>query len=532
MAASSFTLEWDDFTGGYHVGPSHANQPHNTWRGTGVYCDPNDGMLNGVPDWTAITYTSGTPTTQGADTTSHLYTDGRSVWRIYMTSTANTANVCTYSYSGAFTASITNTSISNCGVLLASVAWNGQYLFISYVPSSGTENLVRFDLTSNTITKFTTPEVLRHLARWGEFMVGGGATTGRRLFYSAAYDPTSWSSADYYDIGDFGSITAVVPFGDTLYISKSEGWWALTGVLGESVTIRRVAEGRPGTNGGLASVVGGGVWSGANGMCGAVATPDGVLFTSKQLEQTAMILNGGVVVPANHAPPDLSLSADDVTAAGWRPIRIMPGLYALTAPGLALTTGGTAQIGWLLDANPGLPRWAKISFPYSPSIVPQGKVATYLPDHTGRGTLFVDVSTTIYKARLYPSDDITSGGVTADVRLSPRRRVSPFVVKSLYVETCWSASADASPALTATVEMRGWTDITSPGRIAPAAVTNPPSVESTTPTVALYHDDRFVYATKRFDLSAPAGTECVPIITFNECKIRRVWAVCQPAETT
>lgn len=528
MAASSFTLEWDDFTGGYHVGPSHANQPGNTWRGTGVYVDPNDGMLNGVPDWTTVTLSGFTPTTATGGGNSFLFTDGQNCWRIYKTTTANTANVCLYGYTSFGNAAVGNTAISNVSTIHDAEAWDAQYIFISYTQSSGTDELTRYDTITPGITNYSTPEPLRYLKRWGEFMVGAGVTTPYRLFYSSPYDPTTWDSGDYIDIGDVGPITGLAVFGDTLYVSKPDGWWAVTGVPGQTTTVRGIADGYPGTNGHALGTT----WFSNGPLSNLASSPAGILFTSTQLDVTCSVLNGGVVRPVNYSAWDLT-SADPTTTGTWLLRPITPGIFMLTTRGYARTASSTRTVGWWLDTTLGSMRWAKLSIPYTApggSTYAQGNAARYMPGFPTRGRIYMDVNTALYVADMYPSDDITSGGVTADVRLAPRRRIDPFVVTALYVETVWSASASAAPAVTATVEMRGWTDITSPGRIAPSAVTNSPSVESTTPTVALYHDDRFVYATRRFALSAPAGTEVVPIITFSECKVRRVWAECQPAE--
>lgn len=510
MAAQ--VLTWDDFTGGYNVGPSHAKQPENTWRGHNVVADPNDGMLYPLMAWTAVTYSSGTPTAQSAAGGNvRMFSNAGTLYRIYDTSTSNTANIAKYVDATApptGVCAVTNTAISTCAAFYDAVAWVTDGIYLSFLPSSGTENYARWVPSTGTLTRYTIHANMRYLARFGEFMVGV-ALNGYRLFYTTAYDPTAWDAGDYYDIGDAGPITALVPFGDALYIAKADGWYVLTGVLGSSPTIRRTGEGYPGPAGGQLTT--------------AVASPYGVLFSSPHLDCAAAVLNGDTVTPVNWAPPGDS---------GYGTIQtISPGLYAVGRLGQPTNVAVDRAAVWLLDARLGSPRWGKIEVPWVTLVTTtaQGNFAQLVPGATATyyQTLWVDNGVTIYLATPFPTREWWTSSAypsgTGTVHLAPRRSRDPFTPRELYVEVCWTADSDSAPSVTAQVEVRGNADLPNPGRVVSTSVTLTPTVTATNPTHALYHDDRFLYATLRATLDTPAGTEVVPILTFTECKIRRVW---------
>lgn len=527
-----FTLEWDDFSGGYFTGPVAANMDPDTWRGHNVLADPNDGMLYPMTAWTTVTYSAGSPTDayNGSDRYVAMYSSPTRCYRVYDTSTSNTANVAKFaSATGPPLGSgvtVTNTAISTCTRLLHSCAWDGNTILITYLPSSGANNFVVYTPSSAASAVSSIHTDLRLIARYGEFAVGVSLSgTKYRLYYSTAYDPTAWDAADYYDIGDASPISALVPFGDSLYIAKPDGWYVLTGVLGSTAVIRKATEGYPGPTGNVDLF---GTYT-AYTQTNAVGTPVGIMFTSPQMDCTAAVLNGGVVRPLNFAGTYNFTGQSTVNPV----VTISPGLYAVGRyPGVPVNDATTYQAVWLVDMRLGRPRWARIEVPYGASVL-QGHFAEQLPGEASSyyQSLWIDKDDTLYVANVYPSvewwgtTNYTSG--TGTVHLAERRRTDPFTVKSLYVELVWSADADAVPSVTARVEMRGYPDIDTPGRLASTAETQAPTTTATNPTAALYHDQRQVHATLRFRPDAVAGTSCVPILTFTECKIRRVWAECE-----
>lgn len=517
--ATERVLRWDDFSGGYHVGRLAAEQASNTYRGTNVVVDPNEGYLSSLPPWDAVIYDSGSPTAPSIQGAVGLFTDGENAWKIHQVGVGNNLNLVKYADVGEpGHAAVTNYPVANVDYLTDTEAWNSQYVFASYSPSSGTANLGRFDLNSNTWTTYTTPEPLRMIRRWGEFMVGASLTVPYKLWYSNSYDPTTWNVLNFEPIGDAGSISALVPHGDALYVGKPDGWWVITGVLGDSTVIRQAASGFPGPNGTVTPLGPRFGW-----LANAEAAPFGVLFTSTQLPVTASMMTGTLVRPVNYASPDLTSNTATDTGT-WIVYPISPGLFALSSRGFSRTSDDGRTIMWMLDARSDEPRWYKVIIPFASGWYTQGIVGKYLPDTVNGGVVWLVVGEDIYQLRLPPlTDRLDHPGETAEVHLVEQRQTHPFTVSAMYVEVCWYATAAAAPTLRAGVEMRGWTDIASPGRVMSPQMSAKVPLTPTAPASALFHDDRFVYATFRFSPDAPAGTGVVPIIEFDDCKVRRVW---------
>lgn len=517
--ARPFVLEWDDFTGGYFVGESAANMPPDTWRGHNVLADPNDGMLYPATAWTTVTYSAGSPTDAATSGYVAMYSNAGTCYRIYNTSTSNTANIAKFvdaTVPPTGVCAVTNTAIATCSALWSSCAWNADSILITYIPSSGANNFVVYTPSTAGTSVSSIHTNLRLIARYGEFAVGVGGATPYRLYYSSAYDPTAWDSGDYYDIGGVSAIGSVVPFGDALYIGKADGWWVLTGTLGSDVVIRRATEGYPGPTGNATGQASFGYEIQTN----AVGTPFGVMFTSPQMDCTAATLAGGTVRPLNYASAPTSI---------YNPIfTISPGLYAVGQyPGAPANTGGTYQAVWLVDMRLGRARWSKIEVPRQASVL-QGHFAQQLPGPTTAyyQPLWVDKDDTLYQSVMFPTREWWGTTTTATVHLAERRRNEPFTVKALYVEVAYPAGG-SQPAVTAQVEMRGFPSIDTPGRIISTSTAFAPTTTGTVPASALYHDQNLVHAVLRLTPDTVAGTSAVPVLTFSFCKVRRVWAECE-----
>lgn len=518
-----FVLEWDDFGGGYWVGKSDIAQPANTWRGRNCWTDSLDGYLSPLPNLTTLAYTATVPTPGDTSAPAFLFmATGGTAYRVYLTTTANQINCCRYvptaGTPSAGTLTVTNTALTTTGNWLwSATAWNDTFLFTSYTPSAGVNTLARINLSTLAVTNYTGPAAetsgIRCLTRWGEFMFGAGFLTPYRLYYSNAYDPTTWGATNYYDIGDASAITAIVPSGDTLYVCKPEGWYAITGVPGTSLTIRRIAPGIPGVSFGYS---GGSTFGPTNGF-GAVESPMGVLFST--VDQQAVALNGNVLVPLNYQPPVGVIQT------------IMPGLY-----GCGGGTNGSGGVTnslvsasktplWVLDTLPNPNRWFRMEVPYSAgSPVAQMNFSQLLPANKQKRWVYVDSGVALSFI------DLSAGGgmsaQTATAALAERRHKDPFTVRDLYVEVAYTADGVVTPSVDARIEVRGWADLPVPGRIPTSTVPATGTATASTPATGLYFDRNYALATFRFSGDAVAGTGIVPWLQFSGCKVRRVWAVC------
>jgi len=520
-------LEWDDFTGGYFVGQGATRQQKNTYRGTNVVVDANEGYLVALPPWVQLTYDSGSPTDPSTEGHVGLYTDGENAWKVHQVAVGNNLNLVKYADTGNPShVDVTNFPVADVDYLTDTEAWNSRYLFASYKPVVGPNNLARFDMQTDTWATYTTPEPLRMIRRYGQVLIGASLDVPYRLWYSAAYDPTTWDPLDFEPIGDAGSISALVSQGDALYVGKPDGWWVVTGILGVSASIRQAATGFPGPNGTVTDLGPRFGW-----LSNAEAGPHGVLFTSTQLPVTASLMNGTIVHPVNYASPDLTAPDPNETGT-WLVYPISPGLFAFTSRGFSRTEetdDGTRTIAWVLDARSNTPRWYKVSIPYMSGYYTQGIVSRYLPDMVNGGLIWIAVGTDLHQMRLPPLLDMIGSGEPGYVYLAEQRRTHPFIVEVLYVEIVWLATAAATPHISAAVEMRGWPDLTSPGRHASSSLAADVPLTPTAPPSSLFHDDRYIYGTFEFSPNAPAGTGVVPILSFDDCKVRRVWMTVRDA---
>lgn len=107
--------------------------------------------------------------------------------------------------------------------------------------------LYQHSISGLTTTAVTTPANFSFVRRWGLYCVGVDDSVKYRLWFSEVTDSgftfNTWPANNYYDIGDAEPITAIVPIHNTLYVGKRSGWWAITGVVGVSISIRQVSTG-------------------------------------------------------------------------------------------------------------------------------------------------------------------------------------------------------------------------------------------------------------------------------------------------
>lgn len=111
--------------------------------------------------------------------------------------------------------------------------------------------LHKLPLLPGTRSAITTPVTFGGITRWGLWMVAfgtPGAGALQRIYFSLVdasgpnYD--SWPVNNFYDVGNSDAVTALAAIFNTLLVGKREGWWAVSGVLGDLASIRDVAAGR------------------------------------------------------------------------------------------------------------------------------------------------------------------------------------------------------------------------------------------------------------------------------------------------
>lgn len=240
MAGKQFEVEWSDFSGGHFFGSKDTKQPQNTWVGDNVIVCAADGFL--MPGAPIVVDTAG-----ASDIT---YSGGLVSNGGLVTYKVRPATLAKDVYAGGAGYPLGTTALSDL------VPFNGDIL----VARNGS-TLGIFDPTGPSLsTGTTTPVQFTLLQTWDGFALGTARTN--RLYFSAAYDATSWNSNDYVDIGNSdAAISAIVPTPQGLLIGTATGWWQLTGVLGQTTSQRQITT--KGLNGSSAVEVDAGIFFGA-----------------------------------------------------------------------------------------------------------------------------------------------------------------------------------------------------------------------------------------------------------------------------
>lgn len=241
----TFDIVYDDFSGGHYFGAQDTKQPKNTWTGDDMIHVAADGML--MPGAVPVSYSNDTASYH----VGYVAQDGAGLKYV------RNASGFTFVHVGAggspFTISGGPADPSRI------VDFYGKTL----VCGQSSASIIVYTFFPSSLVYPTTPVGFDGIYAWGAWALG---TSGKRLYFSAPYDATSWNSNDYLDIGD-SAITAVVPAGSTLIVgTDTSGWWQVSGVLGQTATVRRI------TGKGAAGSYG--VETDAGIMFGASGTPD------------------------------------------------------------------------------------------------------------------------------------------------------------------------------------------------------------------------------------------------------------------
>ena len=231
MVAKGFDVVYSDFSGGHFIGRIGTQQPANTYDGPNVGVCQTDGTLLPLK---AFYDATGAISGNTAANTSRPFLDpasGRIVWAGDTTAYAIT-NVGSAPPLGISTAAVTVAVLPNS----LPAAFNGQVVF----PASVTNNIVR--LTASTMTPTTTavgflPNVL---CSYGNFLMAATATN--RVYFSNPGTAATWTIAtDFFDVGDPGTVIAgMCVHQGSLMIATSIGMWALTGIPGQTASLRQL----------------------------------------------------------------------------------------------------------------------------------------------------------------------------------------------------------------------------------------------------------------------------------------------------
>lgn len=266
-----FDVVYDDFTGGHFVGPSQANQPHNTWTGANVLCTADEGFLMPDGGWSrsaavksAVALSEPTPPIRAGS----IFGDFGIIFAIDKEVFTVLAGVSTVR--GAFANDVNGH---------ASIGASGDAVSFGAVAVNQALTIL-IDGTWTTSTSATTGATFYGFWRWKEWLLH----FDYNILYFSNPDSVVFPAGNFLTF--YGSnIGALVSTNDQLLVLTSDGWFSVTGVLGETTNIRKMAN------------IGSQYFS--NILAGAEAD-SGVLFPAGEGE-ALRLLSGTQVYAAMHA---------------------------------------------------------------------------------------------------------------------------------------------------------------------------------------------------------------------------------------
>lgn len=106
-------------------------------------------------------------------------------------------------------------------------------------------DLYKHNESTDAVTQITLPVgvKLAALTRWGYYLVGVQVDKPYRIWHSsvtiAGPQFDTWGANNYLDVGSNLPIECLRPLFNTLYAGKADGWWAISGILGEQAAVRQ-----------------------------------------------------------------------------------------------------------------------------------------------------------------------------------------------------------------------------------------------------------------------------------------------------
>lgn len=256
--ARPFDVVYDDFAGGYYVGPSYANQPRNTFHGDNIMATADEALL--MPAAELLPASSAFSTSSSGRIVRGTVDSAGRVVTVDRLSSGNTTlhwfDVSAFPATTPFsttTAAATTYVDDNAEQRSPLVAFgNNFYYYVGHKDNAGATaaQISQHDATGITFVDTPLPAGAHPICvAHDQFLCVFPRTLSsirNRFYYSAPGNGASWDSNNYYNIGNPNyPIRAMVSRGTELYIGKPDGWWLLTGVLGQTASIRKIAHRGP-----------------------------------------------------------------------------------------------------------------------------------------------------------------------------------------------------------------------------------------------------------------------------------------------
>jgi hypothetical protein len=377
-------------------------------------------------------------------------------------------------------------------------------------------------VASDTLTTFTQAT---GLWQWGVFTVSIGATNRNRIYFSDAGNPTSWTSTNFFDVGpSWAPILSIVPTADVLYVASTDGWYAVSGVLGQNNVVRKVAT-TPLSGNDVPTGVG------VTQMALATASQFGVSFMAA--ERGIRVLRGSSV-------------ADAARPFGIRIRQIVAAGDVLMA--LGSNSAGSQFSAWLWSEarrmwrSSTLPTGASLGYGnnlrYHQLVRDEGNRSTHLNVLANVGTYGSAEQVLVLRQEKEQNNPAAAGGLfpSATATLADYQTKAPFRVTEVVVEVDFGSAAAGGPGIADAVRSLSVQIATSPLtdqdvtlRRTSSGDPQPPASTSLTKTWSALEftraGDREMVRFKVND-AAPAMA-AAPVLTLQGLKVRRVIMRCE-----
>jgi hypothetical protein len=524
---AKFDVEYDDFSGGHFIGGLETQQPRSSWTGENVTITADEGFLMADPGW--VQHPSG-PAPGVVQSTPILDEKRRSV-------VVSIGNKLTFWDLGPFPALVQRTMTpapaaypASAPLLRTNVAGIDYYAY----SVGGTLVLLGQTGATTSSTLITGGVMAEGLWQWGAFTVSWGANNvfslgalpprNRLYFSNAGAVGTVWPANNFVDIGPpWSPILGVVATADVLYVATTNGWYAVSGVLGQTTTVRKVSR---------IAMDDDAQFSGWFFGYDAIETQQGI-FHRSGTGDVIRTLGGSTVSPVMYLSGARSMHR--ISNAGDH-------IVGLEAAG-DFTYGGSAAVTHAWVRSETSQAWRRTLLPTPTQL--GSSTATYFPvidDATQTDSLYCVVqagtggSATTYNFELAknPLQPAVVGGVftSATVTLADYQKTRPFRVREMLVEVDFGQPTNQATqrSLTAQVLASPVLDMdptfarTTSGDVSLASS----SAQTVTwgNAIATKNGDRQLL---RFNVNdGPASTFSVsPRLTLKGVKVRRVVLHCE-----
>jgi hypothetical protein len=249
---AEFGFQWEDFRGGYYVGPSEIKQPSSTWKGYNVTIADDDATL--VPTYSPVQLSlTGTGTSSGVidNGSSQTTWSDPTYFNGYVVVAARVAGVTVYVYFiNTSTGFVVRRDLGVVGTVVGSspvcVPDAGSSGSISAYVVVGDQSIYKVSSTGpGTVTTigqgYSISIQLHGIVLWNARMIAWSNNSDVIIFSNALDFDSIWPALNFIGVGYANDgVSKCVPRNLDLVAVKPSGWYSITGVMGVSTAVRQM----------------------------------------------------------------------------------------------------------------------------------------------------------------------------------------------------------------------------------------------------------------------------------------------------